>query len=184
MPVTSTKRAHILRNIDADDVPRLVAINNAAVPAVSPTDGSEFPALLALSDVAVAVVAADEPKNVAGFVLAMRPGSSYDSENYRWFEGRGTDFLYVDRIVLAEESRGSGLGELLYAHVFECAEAEGRGEVTCEVNLDPPNPGSLKFHARLGFVEVGRQATKNASVFVSLLAAEVASFTRSDRHRI
>ena len=28
----------------------------------------------------------------------------------------------------------------------------------CEVNLAPPNPESLKFHARIGFREVGRQA--------------------------
>jgi len=28
-----------------------------------------------------------------------------------------------------------------------------------EVNADPPNEGSLRFHARLGFVEVGQQDT-------------------------
>jgi predicted GNAT superfamily acetyltransferase len=28
--------------------------------------------------------------------------------------------------------------------------------LTCEVNLDPPNPGSLAFHQHREFVEVGR----------------------------
>ena len=33
--------------------------------------------------------------------------------------------------------------------------ASGRSGLACEVNLDPPNPGSLAFHARLGFRPVG-----------------------------
>jgi predicted GNAT superfamily acetyltransferase len=45
--------------------------------------------------------------------------------------------------------------------------------VTCEVNLDPPNPRSLAFHERLGFREVGRQATKGGAFTVVLLAAAV-----------
>jgi predicted GNAT superfamily acetyltransferase len=45
--------------------------------------------------------------------------------------------------------------------------------VTCEVNLDPPNPESLAFHARLGFARVGEQETKGGSVTVALLAAEL-----------
>lgn len=51
--------------------------------------------------------------------------------------------------------------------MFDAASKQGRDEV----NVDPPNPGSLRFHDRLGFTEVGRQATKGDTVTVALLAA-------------
>jgi len=35
----------------------------------------------------------------------------------------------------------------------------GFGHLALEVNVDPPNEGSLRFHERLGFVEVGQQDT-------------------------
>ena len=105
--------------------------------------------------------------------LAMEPGIEYASENYRWFAKRGRDFLYVDRIVIGAESRGVGIGRLLYGAAFAKAEAEGRAEVDCEVNLRPPNPKSLGFHRSLGFRPVGEQETKGGAVRVALLAAAV-----------
>ena len=73
--------------------------------------------------------------------------------------------------MIAESERGNRLGQALYAAVFAEAERLGLPEVTCEVNLDPPNPGSLAFHERLGFERLGSQATKGGSVTVALLAA-------------
>ena len=35
--------------------------------------------------------------------------------------------------------------------------AEWYDTIGCEVNRLPPNPGSLRFHKRLGFFEVGGQ---------------------------
>jgi predicted GNAT superfamily acetyltransferase len=161
-----------LRDLDAADLPRIVSLNDAAYPAVPITSEGEMGDLLALAGFAFAVV--DEPDGaLLGFVIGMRPGSAYASENYRYFETRGSHSLYVDRIVVDEAWRGQRIGQLLYAAVFELADEEGRDEVTCEVNLDPPNPGSLAFHARLGFERVGEQATKGGSVTVALLAAAV-----------
>lgn len=59
------------------------------------------------------------------------------------------------------------------------AAALGLGEVTCEVNLVPPNPESLAFHHRLGFRQVGEQSTYGGSVRVALLARSVEA-TASD----
>lgn len=42
--------------------------------------------------------------------------------------------------------------------------------VTCEVNIRPPNPESLAFHDRQGFVEVGTQETEDGRKTVSLRA--------------
>jgi predicted GNAT superfamily acetyltransferase len=116
------------------------------------------------------VAQADADDAILAFLIGLRPGTAYASENYRYFEARGSDYLYVDRIVVAEAARGQRIGHLLYETVIALARSEGRGEVDCEVNLDPPNPGSLAFHARLGFERVGRQETKGGAVTVALLA--------------
>jgi hypothetical protein len=163
----------ILRPIHDHDLDGLVAVNDAAYPAVPITPAAEFAELIAMSSV-VLVVDDGAP---AGFVLGMPPGLAYQSENYLYFTARarelGTTFVYVDRIVLAPHLRGRGLGPKLYDAVFAQARRVGAAEVLCEVNVEPPNPGSLAFHTRLGFVEVGRQSTKGGANVVALLAAPV-----------
>lgn len=159
-----------LRPLGPEDAPALAPLNDAATPAVPITSVSDVAQLVRLSELAVGI---ERKGKLVGFVIAIAPGSDYDSENYRYFESRGIDHLYVDRIVIAENERGAGLGPLLYEQVFDAARRAGRSEVTCEVNLEPPNPGSQAFHARLGFEQVGVQVTKGGAVTVSLLAAPV-----------
>ncbi|WP_168200435.1 GNAT family N-acetyltransferase [Protaetiibacter larvae] len=162
--------AVVIRPLERSEIPALVAINDAAYPAVPITPIAEFAELVDHSELALVAERGGEP---IGFLLAMAPGRDYASENYRYFSDRSEDFLYIDRIVLAEGARGTGVGRALYAHVFEAARARGASEVTCEVNVQPPNPGSLAFHATLGFRELGRQSTKGGAFVVALLAAEV-----------
>jgi len=157
-----------IREIASADIPALVRINDEASPAVPVTPLPEFAELVALSTIALVAERSGEP---VGFLLAMDPGLDYASENYRFFSERSSDFLYIDRIVLAPEARGAGLGSELYGRIFAAATQRGASEVTCEVNVEPPNPASLAFHAALGFAEVARQSTKGGSVVVALLAA-------------
>lgn len=180
------------RDIRPDDLPALLELNNAAVPAVNALDVEGLAAIVAQCQVAIVVfevagagdavgvdvdivvdAAGDAP---LGFVLALAPGANYDSENYRWFSARSGSFLYVDRIVIGAGARSRGLGQVLYDVVLQAARTDARAEVFCEVNLEPPNPGSLEFHRRLGFAEVDQQATKGGSVVVSLLALPVQRF--------
>ena len=190
-----------IRDLTVADVERCLELNNAATPAVPHMERSALATLIHSSDHPYGVFdASDERQSderqsdegqgvqeqrrreivgssdapLLGFVLAMLPLRDYASENYRYFVNRGDSFLYVDRIVVDAEIRGVGLGRLLYGHAFGLARAAGLSEVTCEVNTMPPNPESMAFHARLGFAEVGRQATKNGTVEVALLAASVA----------
>jgi predicted GNAT superfamily acetyltransferase len=151
------------------DLADLVAVNDGAHPAVPITPAEELAELIGLSRLALVV----DDGEVAGFVVALAPGAAYTSENYTWFSARSGDFLYVDRIVLAPRLQGQGIGPRLYDAVEEAARAEGASEITCEVNVRPANPGSLAFHARLGFVEVGRQETKGGTTEVALLARSV-----------
>ena len=104
---------------------------------------------------AAAWVVDDGDGGLAGFVLLFEPGSVYDSANYRWFAERFDSFLYVDRVVVAAGQRGGGLGATLYEAVAAEAGRRGSGRVLAEVNLEPPNPGSSRFHRRHGFEAVG-----------------------------
>ena len=157
---------------DADSA-QLLALNTAAVPAVNDLGADDLTALIAASHSAIAVVAEAEPDTVLGFAILFAAGADYASENYRYFSGRAESFLYVDRIVVAAGHRGRGIGARLYSAVFDAARALPTDVVFCEVNLRPANPESLAFHDRLGFTEIGQQTTKNGTVVVSLLSADV-----------
>jgi len=144
------------RAIRPADLPALLVRNTAAVPNVNALDLAGLARLVKQARVAEAVLVAGAPR---GFVLALPPRVDYDSPNYLWFTGRFDDFLYVDRIVVDDNQRGNGLGGVLYGVVIDQARRDNAPMVACEVNLQPPNPGSLRFHGRLGFVEVGQQST-------------------------
>lgn len=161
-----------LRPATASDVASIVDINNSGYPAVPLVHAEEIDALMRLS--CMALIAEDDEGIALGFVMAMDPGQDYDSENYVFFESRFTNHLYIDRIVLTEAARGLGVGSELYERVFQRAKDDGRERVTCEVNLEPPNPGSLRFHRRWGFEDVDTQSTKGGQVVVQLLQAPVA----------
>ena len=157
-----------VQSIADADLRRVAALNDAEVPRVSPLGLAGLRSLLPRCDLALA--ATDGAGDIAGFVLAVAPGSDYASVNDRFFEDRGTDHLYVDRIVVAPSFRRQGIAGLLYDAVDDRARETGRAEVTCEVNVSPPNPGSEAFHERRGFAEVGRQATTGGTLTVALMA--------------
>lgn len=163
-----------LRPLEAADIPVVVELNNAAYPAVPIFDAQQMADLVAL---AAQAIVAEREGAVIGFLVTIGPDSAYDSENYVFFTERaaasGTGCLYIDRIVIGEQARGAGLGRRLYETVFTLAADEGLAEVTCEVNIEPPNPESLAFHARMGFERVGEQSTKGGAFVVALLAAPV-----------
>jgi uncharacterized protein len=141
-----------LRPITEADVPAVLALNHRFVDLLSPLDAERLLWLVGLADHADVVEVDDQ---VAGFVLTMAPGAAYDSENYRWHAERYDDaFYYLDRIVIADEMRRRGLAGFVYNAMEDAARPFGR--MTLEVNVDPPNLGSLAFHERRGYVEVGR----------------------------
>jgi uncharacterized protein len=96
-----------------------------------------------------------------GYLITFAPDAGYDSPNFVWFVNRATKFIYVDRIVVAAHARGQGIARAFYEDLFATAARAGFDEVTCEVNSDPPNPVSDKFHAALGFLPVGSATLPN-----------------------
>lgn len=147
-----------IRDFESSDLDAVWTLNQAAVDAVSSVTRARMRDLIDMSrDVLVIEVAGD----VAGFCNTIDPGANYDSSNYRWFSERYEDFVYLDRIVVARSRQNLGLGAALYTEVERRMRMSGGPyRLTCEVNFDPPNEGSLRFHRRIGFIPVGYQVSK------------------------
>ncbi len=126
-------------------------VNEEGLPGVGKVSPEQLQALLELSVFSRGVFRAD---SLLGFVICLLPNTSYTSLNYGWFNARYDTFLYVDRVAVSEASRNQGVGSALYEAVYQQARREGL-PVAAEVNLSPPNPGSMRFHLRHGFEEVG-----------------------------
>ena len=116
----------------------------------------------------------------AGFLIAFEQGARYASPNFLWFKARYPRFVYVDRIIVAVAARGQGLAKRLYQELFAVAAGAGHTLVTCEVNVQPPNPASWAFHAAQGFAEVGRGVSADQLKIVSYLVRPLAAAAESD----
>ena len=159
-----------IRDAQAGDFDAILALNEASVSLLSPLSPRRLAGLHAQ---AALHRVAEREGEVIGFLLAFREGADYDSLNYLWFAERYPQFLYVDRVVVADAARGQGVGALLYRDMLEFAAASGARLVTCEFDIDPPNPLSEQFHARFGFREAGRQWVADGRKQVSLQIAPV-----------
>jgi predicted GNAT superfamily acetyltransferase len=152
-----------IRDLLADDHPAVHAINEAATPGVHTASLEELAAITTLSCTALV---AEEDGAVVAFCQVLPSGAPYRSVNFQWFSARYDDFIYLDRVAVAPGHRGRGIGAALYAEVERRTRAAW---FTLEVNLVPRNEGSLRFHARQGFHEVGQQDT-DYGARVSLMA--------------
>lgn len=99
--------------------------------------------------------------DAGGYLLTFDQDSAYDSPNFIWHRQRYPRFVYVDRIVVDPATRGRGHARTLYEDLFAHARADGHTLACCEINFDPPNPGSDAFHTAMGFAEVGRATLEN-----------------------
>ena len=162
----STQPAIELLPATAADYPDILELNAAAVPHVNLIDEQT---LLHLHDQSESLMVArkQDSLELEGFLLTLADGADYDSLNYQYFSARYASFVYVDRIVVRPDRQRLGIGRRFYERLF--ALADGR-PVTCEVNIEPPNEQSMRFHHQLGFTRVGEQATEGGSKRVALLA--------------
>ncbi|HUW03781.1 MAG TPA: GNAT family N-acetyltransferase [Acidimicrobiales bacterium] len=151
----------MIRSAELGDRASVLSLNEAAIPAVTPMSVGDFDYYAGVAEHFVVI------GDGAGFLILIGPGvADYESPNYRWFSGRYDDFLYVDRIVVAEGQRGSGLGRSLYDFAVDRA---GPRPVLAEVNLRPRNDVSLVFHEAFGFEQVGAQQVEGGAKEVAML---------------
>ena len=100
---------------------------------------------------------------IVGFIICMREGSVYRSENYKFFVQKLKKFLYVDRVAIDEQYRRAGLGQAIYENIFIHA-AKNDLPIALEVNTQPVNQPSLNFHEKMGFDRVGTKNFEDHSV--------------------
>ncbi len=165
----------MLRDATPADFAQILELNEAFVAVLSPLDHARLATLHAAAAFHRVI---EHDGHVEAFLLAFREGADYDGANYHWFARRYPRFLYVDRIVVSATAQAGGCGRRLYDDIGAGAGRDGVPLITCEYDIEPPNPSSARFHDRLGFREVGRRQLDGSSKMVSMQVLEIA-FDRS-----
>ncbi|HEY9130532.1 MAG TPA: GNAT family N-acetyltransferase [Dyella sp.] len=161
-----------IRDVREHDLDAVLALNNAAGRSILALDAERLRFFYAYADY---FRVAEIDGHLAGFLIAMREGRPYQSPNYVWFGEHYPQFVYIDRIVIANAYRRHGLGRIFYCDVNSYAEVRVP-LLTCEVFLEPRDDVVVLFHGTYGFQEVGQQRMGSEGPQVSLLAKELPSY--------
>jgi predicted GNAT superfamily acetyltransferase len=156
-----------IRDILPADLPALLALNNAEAAAVNAQTPEGMAQLLTRA------WAARMTTDGSGFLIAFDAATPPQGPNHAWFTARESSFAYIDRVVVRPDARGRGVARALYADAERLAAAERMDVLCCEVNLDPPNPGSMAFHERLGFAPAGEAIDRRNGKRVRYLSRPV-----------
>mgnify|MGYP005670554933 CR=1 FL=1 len=140
-----------IRNLAPANIEAIWAINEQGLPGTGRVSEQEISDLLQFSSLSVGVFDGNE---LLGFVICLPPRTRYGSLNYQWFNDHYNAFVYVDRITVSTLHRNRGVGTKLYETVVAYSK-EKNIPIAAEVNLNPPNPGSIRFHERFNFEQVG-----------------------------
>ena len=159
-----------IRDVRIDDLNDLFGLNQTNLPHVGAISMSDMAHLHAQ---AVYFRVAEFAGQTAGFLIAFDPQADYNSLNFQWFKKHYKAFVYIDRIVVAPDSRRKGIAFSLYQDLEHFAAQGNMPIMTCEYNLRPRNEISRQFHKKYGFKEVGTQKTENGKKTVSLQTKRV-----------
>ena len=151
------------------DLPHILELNKAAIPAVNLLSEQEIQNLFSQAEYFHSLWLHHE---MIGFLIGLGSGAIYNSPNYRWFELHYDQFLYIDRIVIDPIHQGLGYGRMFYDNLRESA-GQQFPKITCEVNLRPKNETSLRFHRSYGFRQIATQETEGGAKQVSLMVYEM-----------
>ncbi len=148
------------RPLEPGDVNSIWSINEQGLPGTGKVSQEEILALLDLSELSLGVF---QKGNLLGFIICLLPRTEYGSLNYAWFNQRYDKFIYVDRVAVSTDFRNNKIGSYLYEKVVEYS-VDHNIPIAAEVSLNPPNPGSMRFHSRFNFEEVGILHHRDKSV--------------------
>ena len=139
----------VLRSPDVNDIAAMLALNNDFAVETSALNMASLRQLIASSFYVRLSGQTD------AFCIALDQEAQYENVNFDWFRRRYRRFIYIDRVVVAAHARGQGLARKMYSELKLASQKAGHSVLCCEVNADPPNLASDRFHAAFGFVEVG-----------------------------
>ena len=161
-----------IRDVREHELDSVLALNNAAGPAILPLDAAR---LRHLFDSAEYFRVAERDGAIAGFLIGFGAHARHDSSNFAWFAQRHPDFFYIDRVAVASRRRGGGVGRALYADVQSYAELR-YPLMACEVFLQPGTDHALLFHGSFGFREVGQHVMQPSGSRAAMLMKELCSY--------
>ncbi|WP_159994726.1 GNAT family N-acetyltransferase [Roseomonas sp. 18066] len=161
-----------LRPVAPAEQPALLALNNRHDGPVNALTPEAFAGLCA--DAFLAIGAWDADGALLGLMVALGDAGPVHGPNHGWIRAHHPEAVYIDRIVVEPAAQGQGLGRALYGALAAAALDQGKTALGCEVNLDPPNPESLAFHARLGFAPAGEARDPRNGKLVRYLLADAA----------
>ncbi len=153
----------------SSDLEQIRKMNEAALPAVNSIPIEEFHHFLKVADYFKSLFIGD---NLVGYLIALQPGRDYNSVNYKFFESNYGSFVYVDRVVIDANFHGLGFGKAFYNDLVQFTKTRAP-IITCEVNINPPNEGSMAFHRGFGFKQVDTQLSEGGTKEVSLMVLEL-----------
>lgn len=141
----------MIRRYDTADAEAVLALNAACVPEVGPMDEAK---LAAFADWAPYFMVVEVEGVIVAMLIGLGEDAPYGSPNFGWFVERYPLFAYIDRVAVAEEQRGAGWGPALYRDFEQWATDVQKPRLCAEVNVEPPNPRSLRFHEIYGFQSI------------------------------
>lgn len=149
-----------IRDYEPADKDQVLALNLACVPEVGDMDDDklagfvEWAPYFRVVDIGAAddsTSASSNDSQIVGLLVGLTEEAPYGSPNFGWFTKRYSAFAYIDRIAISESQRGMGWGPALYNDFERWARSAQRPMLCAEVNVEPPNQRSVRFHELFGF---------------------------------
>lgn len=162
-----------IRPLGPSDCEEVLRINAESQPGVAHLDRTELERLICLQNEHLVI---EGPEGeLVGYLLAFPSDTPYDGEEFLILAetSRGS-FIYIDQVAVDAAVRRTGAASRLYQAIESEASRRGILGLTCEVNLNPPNPGSLAFHQRTGFNQTSIMETQDGRT-VALMSKQLSS---------
>jgi len=155
---------YLIQAINKIDIYNCFQLNQANTPNVGSESYKNFEELIINADytlcikneevIAFAICFADTDKTIEYL-------NSVNHKNFKELIKMINNFLYVDRIAVAENYRHLGIGSELYKKIINYGKSQNNTSVAAEINYLPiKNDISFNFHKKHGFEEI---ATKKYS---------------------
>ena len=162
-----------IRPLASTDCEEVLRINAESQPGVAHLDRTEFERLVRLKNEHLVMEGAEG--GLVGYLLAFPSGTPYDGEEFLLLTKTLLDsFIYIDQVAVGAGGRRMGTASRLYQAVETVAQRRAIQVLCCEVNLNPPNPGSFAFHRSKGFSQTRVLETRDHRT-VALMSKQLKS---------
>ena len=162
----------LIRDVQVQELDAILAMNNAAGSGILPMSQTQINYFWQHAHY---FRVAESDNCLVGFLIALTQEADYESSNFNWFKEHYPHFFYVDRIVIAQGQRNTGIGRLFYADALSFAEVRAPA-IVAEVFMEKSTHPALLFHGSFGFHEVGQHQIPNTTLRAVMLYKELTNY--------